>query len=66
MSEGRWFRMQERSRGIVLLVVSVIGLGAEAISTIQDGIGAPKVIALACFGFLFWWGWEMARRRPPQ
>ena len=57
--------MRDRSRGIVLVVVAVIGLAAEAVSTIQDGIGGPKVIAVACFAFLFWWGWEMAQRKPP-
>jgi threonine/homoserine/homoserine lactone efflux protein len=54
--------MRARSRGVVLILVSLIGLAAEAISMIQDGIGGPKVIALACFAFLFWWGWEMAQR----
>jgi hypothetical protein len=58
--------MRERSRGIVLMLVSIIGLGAEVISTIQDGIGAPKVVALACFGFLFWYGWELAQRARSQ
>ena len=58
--------LRERTRGFVLLLVSVIGLVAEIISTIQDGIGAPKVVALACFAFLFWWGWELAQRARPQ
>jgi threonine/homoserine/homoserine lactone efflux protein len=58
--------MRERTRGIVLIVVSLIGLGAEVASTIQDGIGAPKVVALACFGFLFWYGWELAQRARAQ
>ncbi len=50
----------------MLLLVSVIGLGAEIVSTIQDGIGAPKVIALACFAFLFWWGWELSTKAKPE
>ena len=58
--------MRERTRGYVLLLVSVIGLGAEIVSTIQDGIGAPKVVALACFGFLFWWGWSLATKVKPK
>lgn len=58
--------MRERSRGVVLIVVSLIGLTAEVISTLQDGIGGPKVIALACFAFLFWYGWEIAHRVPSQ
>jgi hypothetical protein len=45
----------------VLVVVSLIGLVAEALSMVQDGMGAPKVVALACFAFLFWWGWELRR-----
>jgi threonine/homoserine/homoserine lactone efflux protein len=56
--------MRERTRGVVILVAALIGLVAEAVSTAQDGIGGPKVIALACFAFLFWYGWELARRRP--
>lgn len=56
--------MRERSRGWVLMVVSVIGLVAETFSTIQDGLGGPKVIVLACFAFLFWYGWELAHRVP--
>lgn len=59
-------RVRERSRGIVLIVVSVIGLVAEALSMIQDGLGGPKVVALACFAFLFWYGWELAHRAPDQ
>ncbi len=58
--------MQERTRGLVILVAALIGLVAEAVSTIQDGIGGPKVIALACFAFLFWYGWELARRPRPR
>jgi len=60
--------MRERGRGVVLIVVAVIGLAAETISTIQDGLGGPKVIALACFLFLFWYGWDLAHRvpSPPQ
>jgi hypothetical protein len=58
--------LRERSRGIVLIVVSVIGLVAEALSTIQDGLGGPKVIVLACFAFLFWYGWELAHRVTDQ
>jgi threonine/homoserine/homoserine lactone efflux protein len=57
--------MRERARGWVMIVVSVIGLAAEITSTIQDGIGAPKVVALACFAFLFWYGWELAHRAKP-
>jgi threonine/homoserine/homoserine lactone efflux protein len=49
-------------RGLVLIVVSVIGLAAEVMSTIQDGIGASKLVALACFAFLFWYGWELRQR----
>jgi hypothetical protein len=58
--------MRERSRGVVLVVASVIGLGAEALSTIQDGLGGPKVVVLAVFAFLFWYGWELAHRAPDQ
>ncbi len=54
--------MRERSRGIVLVVVSAIGLAAEVFSTINDGISGARVITLTCFAFLFWWGWEMAQR----
>ena len=50
--------MRERTRGVVILVAALIGLVAEAVSTIQDGIGGPKVVALACFAFLFWYGWS--------
>ena len=60
--------MQDRRRGLVLVVIAVIGLAAEAISMIQDGLGAAKVIVLACFAFLFWWGWELRQvptDRPP-
>jgi threonine/homoserine/homoserine lactone efflux protein len=59
--------MRERSRGIVLVVVAAIGLAAETMSTIQDGIGGSRIVTLTCFAFLFWWGWEMAQpRRPPK
>ena len=57
---------RERSRGYVLVVLALIGLVAELISTVQDGIGAPKLIVLACFGFLFWYGWELAHPAPPE
>ena len=58
--------MRERGRGMFLMVVSVIGLLAEAFSTITDGIGGPKVIVLACFAFLFWYGRELSTRAPDQ
>jgi threonine/homoserine/homoserine lactone efflux protein len=63
---GRNGNVRERTRGVVILVVAFIGLVAEGISTIQDGIGGPKVIALACFAFLFWYGWELAHRAGPK
>jgi hypothetical protein len=58
--------MRERSRGVLLIVVALVGLAAETLSTLQDGIGGPKVVALACFAFLFWWGWAIAHRDPSQ
>ena len=58
--------MRERSRGVLLMVISVIGLIAEAFSMVQDGLGGPKVIVLACFAFLFWYGRELSRREPDQ
>ena len=56
--------MRERGRGILLMIVSVVGLLAEALSTLQDGIGGAKVIVLACFAFLFWYGRELSQPRP--
>ncbi len=61
-----WGARRERARGFVLVAVAVTGLVAEVISTVQDGIGAPKLIVLACFGFLFWYGWELARPARPE
>ena len=58
--------MRERSRGVILMVVSVIGLIAEGLSLLQDGLGAPKVVVLACFAFLFWYGRELSQRVPDQ
>lgn len=58
--------MRERTRGLVIALAALIGLAAEVVSTIQDGVGGPKVIALACFAFLFWYGWELTRRVRPQ
>lgn len=58
--------MRNPARGLVLLVASVVGLAAEIVSTVQDGISGAKVIALACFLFLFWYGWDLrekARRK---
>lgn len=56
--------MRARTRGWLLVVVSVIGLVAEALSVAQDGVGGPKMVVLACFAFLFWSGWEQAHRTP--
>ena len=56
--------MRERTRGLVLIVVALIGLAAEAVSILENGLGAPKVVALACFGFLFWYGRELRQRAP--
>jgi threonine/homoserine/homoserine lactone efflux protein len=55
---------RDRRRGLVLAVVAFVGLVAEAISLVQDGLSAPKIVALVCFAFLFWWGWEL--RRVPE
>jgi hypothetical protein len=63
----RWSGMtRERGRGYVLLVVALIGLVAEVISTIQDGVSAAKLVALTCFVFLFWYGWELAHPTKPK
>jgi hypothetical protein len=53
--------VRERARGYVLVVAAAIGLTAEMISTAQDGVTFTKVVALACFTFLFWYGWDLAR-----
>jgi hypothetical protein len=45
----------------VLALVAFVGLVAEAISLVQDGLSAPRTVALVCFAFLFWWGWELRR-----
>jgi hypothetical protein len=58
--------MRERGRGILLMVIAVIGLIAETFSMLQDGLGGPKVIVLACFAFLFWYGRDLAGREPDQ
>jgi threonine/homoserine/homoserine lactone efflux protein len=58
--------MRERTRGLVIALAALIGLVAEILSTIQDGVALPKVIALTCFAFLFWYGWELTRRVRPQ
>ena len=55
---------RDRRRGLVLAIVAFVGLVAEAISLVQDGLSAANIVALVCFAFLFWWGWEL--RRPPH
>jgi|tagenome__1003787_1003787.scaffolds.fasta_scaffold17128130_2 hypothetical protein len=55
---------RDRRRGLVLAVVAFVGLVAEAVSLVQDGLSAPKTVALVCFAFLFWWGWEL--RKPAR
>jgi hypothetical protein len=55
---------RDRRRGLVLAIVAFVGLVAETISLVQDGLSAAKTVALVCFAFLFWWGWEL--RRPPK
>ncbi len=59
-------RRRDRRRGFVLAAVALIGLVAEAVSMVQDGLGAPKIVALVCFAFLFWWGWELRRAPRPD
>lgn len=53
--------VRERARGYVLVVAAAIGLAAEVVSTAQDGVSFTKVVALACFTFVFWSGWYLAR-----
>lgn len=53
--------MRERARGWTLVVAAAIGLAAEVASTVQDGVGVTKVVALASFAFVFWYGWDLAR-----
>jgi hypothetical protein len=55
--------VRERARGWILLAAAAIGLVAEAVSTVQDGVSFWKVVALACFLFVFWYGWDLARPR---
>jgi threonine/homoserine/homoserine lactone efflux protein len=52
---------RDRRRGLVLALVAFVGLVAEAISLVQDGLSAPRTVALVCFAFLFWWGWELRK-----
>jgi hypothetical protein len=62
---GRVRRLRERARGYLLLAAAAIGLAAEVVSTLQDGVSFTKVVALACFAFVFWYGWDLARPRRP-
>jgi hypothetical protein len=57
---------KDRRRGLVLALVAFVGLVAEAISIVQDGLSAPGTVALVCFAFLFWWGWELRRPARPD
>jgi threonine/homoserine/homoserine lactone efflux protein len=57
---------RDRRRGLVLALVAFVGLLAEAISLVQDGLSAPRTVALVCFAFLFWWGWELRRPSNPE
>jgi threonine/homoserine/homoserine lactone efflux protein len=56
---------RDRRRGLVLALVAFVGLVAEAISLLRAGLSAPGTVALACFAFLFWWGWELRRPAKP-
>jgi threonine/homoserine/homoserine lactone efflux protein len=62
--------MRNPARGLVLIVAAFVGLAAEIVSTVQDGISGAKVVALACFLFLFWYGWDLRekakRKAPPK
>jgi hypothetical protein len=55
---------RDRRRGLVLAIVAFVGLVAEAFSRVLDGLSAARTVALVCFAFLFWWGWEL--RRPAR
>jgi hypothetical protein len=57
---------RDRRRGLVLAIVAFVGLAAEAFSLVQDGLSAARTVALVCFAFLFWWGWELRRPAPPR
>jgi hypothetical protein len=56
--------VRERARGYILIVAAGLGLAAEVVSTVQDGVSFVKVVALACFAFVFWYGWDLVR--PPR
>jgi hypothetical protein len=56
-------RLRERARGYLLLAAAAIGLAAEVVSTLQDGVSFAKVVALACLAFVFWYGRDLARPR---
>jgi hypothetical protein len=58
---GRVQRLRRRARGYVLLAAAAIGLAAEIVSTLQDGVTFAKTVALACFAFVFWYGWDLSR-----
>jgi hypothetical protein len=52
---------RDRRRGLVLAIVAFVGLVAEAFSLVQDGLSAARTVALVCFAFLFWWGWDLRK-----
>jgi hypothetical protein len=60
-AERRRRPVRERARGYVLVVAAAVGLAAEVVSTVQDGVSFVKIVALACFAFVFWYGWDLVR-----
>jgi len=57
--------MQQRTRGFIMVIAALIGLGANVVDVANRGSSAWNFIAIACFTVLLFAGFEIVAKAPP-
>ena len=57
--------MQQRTRGFVMVIAALVGLGANVVDVANRGSSAWNFIAIACFTVLLFVGFEIVAKAPP-
>jgi len=57
--------MRHRTRGVVMIVASIVGIVASGVDAANDGFSAWNAVAIVCFAVVLVYGYlYLAERRP--
>jgi len=57
--------MQPRTRGFIMVVTALVGLGANVVDVANRGSSACNFVAIGCFTVLLFAGFESVAKSPP-